>query len=156
MVAHFCPFMFYNSLVYFIGSSLASLFLIEVDTEFGLYSYCNFYKCLGGSKTRVGRESPSGLLGKAGQCGDNVGVGMWYSLPKAAECADGMSVGDNDCAWREVKRIKSLSVDCLVKAGFVDRCKEDQGLPFEKTTEFIKKEFLSYDSICPDVPPSIE
>eukprot|EP01128_Nolandella_sp_AFSM9_P007918 TRINITY_DN449_c1_g2_i1.p1 TRINITY_DN449_c1_g2~~TRINITY_DN449_c1_g2_i1.p1 ORF type:complete len:456 (+),score=93.91 TRINITY_DN449_c1_g2_i1:153-1520(+) len=139
------------------GSSLVSVFLVETTTQYGLYSYCNFYKCVGGSNITVGRESTSSFNGAGGQCAQNPIVGEWYSLPASAECEDDhtpITKNNSACQWRLKKRVKTVSVDCLIEKGLRETCKIDEGFPYAKSVELLERNTLTVGlDLCPDIPP---
>ena len=138
------------------GYSVASLAESEMDTAYGQYALCNGLpgQCSGGNELAVGKESAFGAVGaRGGQCGVNAVTGSWYTLPLGGRCAAGD--GGDGCTWREVKRVKTIALTCLLNnTGLVSSCAAEKLAPFAKSTTIFETAFASDDPTaagCPDV-----
>ena len=101
-----------------------------------------------------------GFLGS--QCQDNTATGSWYSLPAAGQCTKpGQFVG-TDCTWDIVKRVRTISMDCLFQQhGMTKACQAQLQQPMNMTSLPVQllKAALTLPvgstpmSGCPDIPP---
>ena len=140
------------------GYDVATLYELEVDTHWGQYALCNGYPgvCFGGNQHAVGRESSFGAYGDdGGKCASNEGVGSWFSVPRAGECKADQKVG-RDCSWRILRRVQTITLDCLIKArGLRKECAKEGGSPpFTKSVRIFEAAFASEDEAkggCKDV-----
>lgn len=140
-------------------------YVIEWNTTWGEYSYCNYGTCWGGSVDRVGREGSEGVGYLTGQCTNNSNTGSWYALPPYSEelCpeyANG-TIGINGtvwygCGWNIIKKIKTINSTCLRDNGFLNACRADGDFPFPTASKIWEQAFASEDPSnggCPDIYP---
>lgn len=131
--------------------------MLEVDgnTTWGQYALCNRGVCVGGDNNTIGHEATSGFTLGGGQCMLHNNIGDWYSFTAASQCAANVTVPSTDCAWQFVKRVKSVSTQCLVAAGLKQACMADWasgGFPLKKSVALVTGALQS-NKICPDIPP---
>jgi hypothetical protein len=131
--------------------------MLEVDgnTTWGQYALCNRGVCVGGDNNTIGHEATSGFTLGGGQCMLHNNIGDWYSFTAASQCAANVTVPSTDCAWQFVKRVKSVSTQCLVGAGLKQACMADAasgGFPFKKSAALVTAA-LQNNKLCPDTPP---
>ena len=51
-------------------------------------------------------------------------------------CPDGVQVGE-ECTWRSVERVKTITADCMLSLGYGKACKEDKGFPMQHSTDLL-------------------
>ena len=109
------------------GYDTVSEWEVEMDPRWGQYRQCNGYPglCIGLERLFVGRQIPFGDpdLPLSGQCSPHAARGSWFSHPASGRCPSATSSAN--CSWRPVRRVKSISIDCLRKLGFVAACRND-------------------------------
>lgn len=138
------------------ADSQLSKFRVSVNTTWGQYGMCNSGICSGGLAGTVGHES-AGHFGtpKAGQCDANEGIGNWFSLELASECASGEVVGTDGCAWQgPIEWYKTISIDCILDQGLWDACLMDAQMPFPTAMALLEAAFDSEDEEaggCPNI-----
>ena len=93
-----------------------------------------------------------------GQCTDNSKLfGNWFSFPANGECKDGHTVNDGTCTSRTIKRVKTVSLDCLaLDHNYTMTCRADGGPPYAKSLQSFEAIFESEDKSkggCPAVTP---
>jgi len=138
----------------FTGDSLASNYMVSVNTTWGQYALCNYNVCVSLQHHLVGQEVPDGILNNGGQCDLNSGLGNWYSFVEESKCPPKVAVGTNGCTWQPLSLNKTINVECLIQIGFFNACLEDGGVPFTKATAVFEGAFLSDDPSkggCPQV-----
>jgi hypothetical protein len=139
------------------NGTVISLLQIAANTTWGQYALCNHGICVGGDNVTVGHEATAGFTLGGGQCQQHNNIGDWYSLTAASQCAPNVTVPSTDCAWQFVKRVKSVSMQCLVGAGLAQMCAADianGGFPFQKSAALVTSTLQS-NKLCPDSPPPI-
>jgi hypothetical protein len=134
-----------------------SKWTVDMSNIWGDFGFCKGYdeanRCVSMDPTHVGREITQSMLhnGDDMRCSTvEPGYGWWYSFPLNGKCTDANS---GNCSWGSERRIKSVSLDCLIKLGLEGACSSDilsVGLP--STTALIKKAFDT--DICTDIVPS--
>lgn len=137
------------------NGTVISLLQIAANTTWGQYALCNHGICVGGDNTTVGHEATAGFTLGGGQCQMHNNIGDWYSFTASSECAPNVTVPSTDCAWQFVKRVKSVSMQCLVGAGLTQMCAADianGGFPFQKSAALVTST-LQNNKLCPDTPP---
>eukprot|EP01102_Stenamoeba_stenopodia_P022956 TRINITY_DN975_c0_g1_i1.p1 TRINITY_DN975_c0_g1~~TRINITY_DN975_c0_g1_i1.p1 ORF type:complete len:457 (+),score=63.00 TRINITY_DN975_c0_g1_i1:165-1535(+) len=128
---------------------------VQVNTTWGQYQLCNYGVCLGGDSNLVGREVSDGLaVPNAGQCSQTSnGAGYWYSFNSASECENDAAIGDKNCTWKVISRMKTINASCLFDNGFYEACKADGDAPFNKASQIFGLAFLSDDPEELGCPP---
>lgn len=144
------------------GYAWISYWKLSLNTSWGQYAFCNGDPptCVGGRNTTVGREAAMGLAAdkdRAGQCSTNKKTGDWLYLAAPAECKAGAQVGDDGCAWKMERRVKTINGSCLFDdLHYAEACLADGAPPFATATRLFEDAF-KYDSVaeggCPPLRP---
>ena len=130
---------------------------LEWIPRFGQYQNCNGYppSCLGKENFWVGHEAPLGMGLQGGQCQRNI-VGEWFSLPLGGKCAENWKQAPDGktCSWKQVRRVKTIDVECLRNLGFEKMCKAESRSPYLHAEKIFKRAFALSDPLsggCPRV-----
>merc|ERR1712000_513131 len=98
------------------NADFVSLSQVQVNNSWGQYGICYQGYCNGGNNYSVGRAASFRVKELEGQCTDNSDTGSWFSLTSGARCTG--EIGTNNCAWKEISRETTITVECLNQRGF--------------------------------------
>jgi hypothetical protein len=94
-----------------------------------------------------------------GLCDNNAYVGNWYSFTNASMCPSTVTPPSRDCSWQVVRRVKAVTMSCLVSNDLYSACVDDignGGFPWKAAVTVLKRA-LTFSSGtpggCDDRPP---